>query len=88
MVDFPDAPATMTPQAAFAKIAGSADTFNEMSYGKFTYTMQPNYKWYRMSKNSTEYAKGGWSFLSHKEYITEATKLADADVDFSKGVSV
>ena len=87
MVDFPDAPATMTPQAAFAKIAGASDTFNEMSYGKFTYTMQPTFKWYRMSKNSTEYTNGGWTFSKHKDYIVEATKLADADVDFSKSES-
>lgn len=87
MVDFPDAPATMTPQAAFAKIAGAADTFKEVSYGKFTYTMQPTYKWYRMSKNSSEYTNGGWTFFGHRDYIAEATKLADADVDFSKSES-
>jgi M6 family metalloprotease-like protein len=37
-----------------------------------------------MSKNSTEYVAGGWTFLNHRDYITEAAKLADADVDFSK----
>jgi M6 family metalloprotease-like protein len=36
-----------------------------------------------MSKNSSEYVTGGWTFNSHKAYITEAAKLADADVDFS-----
>ena len=41
MVDFPDAPATMTPTDAFARISQSADVFKEMSYGKFNYTFKP-----------------------------------------------
>jgi M6 family metalloprotease-like protein len=84
MVDFPDAPATMTPTDAFARISQSADVFKEMSYGKFNYTFKPQLKWYRMSKNSSDYVAGGWTFIKHRDYITEAAKLADADVDFSK----
>ena len=87
MVDFPDAPATMSTQAAFAKISGATDTFKEVSYGKFIYEMQPTTKWYRMSKNSSAYVAGGWSFEKHKNYILEATSLADKDVDFSKSDS-
>jgi M6 family metalloprotease-like protein len=84
MVDFPDAPASMTPTDAFARISPSADVFKEMSYGKLNYTFKPQLKWYRMSKNSSEYVAGGWTFLKHRDYITEAAKLADADIDFSK----
>ena len=84
MVDFPDAPASMTPTDAFARISPSADVFNEMSYGKLSYTFKPALKWYRMSKNSSNYVKGGWTFDKHRDYITEAAKLADADVNFSK----
>jgi len=84
MVDFPDAPATMTPTEAFARISPAADVFKEMSYGKLNYAFNPQSKWYRMSKNSTEYVAGGWTFLNHRNYISEAAKLADADVDFSK----
>jgi hypothetical protein len=51
MVDFPDAPASMTPTDAFARISPSADVFKEMSYGKLNYTFKPQLKWYRMSKN-------------------------------------
>jgi M6 family metalloprotease-like protein len=87
MVDFPDAPATMTTQAAFAKIAGATDTFKEMSYGKFNYVMQPTAKWYRMSKKSSDYVSGGWTFDTQKAYILEATAIADNDVDFSKSDS-
>ena len=84
MVDFPDAPATMTPADAFARISPAADVFQEMSYGKLNYAFKPQLKWYRMSKKSSDYVAGGWTFNKHRDYITEAAKLADADVDFSK----
>jgi len=84
MVDFSDAPATMTPAEAFARISPSADVFKEVSYGKFNYVFKPQLKWYRMSKKSSEYVTGGWTFNSHRTYISEAANLADIDVDFSK----
>lgn len=84
MVDFPDAPASMTPADAFARISPSADVFTEMSYGKLNYTFKPQMKWYRMSKKSSDYVAGGWTFVKHRDYIIEATKLADVDIDFSK----
>ena len=83
MVDFSDAPATMTPQAAFAKISGATATFSEVSYGRLNYAFNPQYKWYRMSKPSTQYAPLTQSFLTHRAYIAEAAALADAEVDFS-----
>jgi M6 family metalloprotease-like protein len=83
MVDFPDAPATITPQAAFAKISGATATFSEMSYNRMNYSFNPQYKWYRMSRPSTHYAPLNASFQSHREYISEATNLADPDVNFS-----
>ena len=87
MVDFPDSPSTMTPQDAFAKISGSTETFKEVSYGKLNYEFHPQYKWYRMSKPSTAYAPLNKSFLTHREYITEALTLADPDVDFASADS-
>jgi M6 family metalloprotease-like protein len=84
MVDFSDAPATMTPAEAFARISPSADVFKEVSYGKFNYVFKPQLKWYRMSKKSSDYVTGGWTFNSHRAYISEAANLADLDVDFSK----
>jgi len=83
MVDFADAPATMSPSEALARISPAQDVFKEMSYGKLNYNLKPQLKWYRMSKNSSEYVAGGWTFNSHRDYITEAAKLADPDVDFS-----
>ena len=83
MVDFADAPATMTPSEALARISPAQDVFKEMSYGKLSFNLKPQMKWYRMSKNSSEYVAGGWTFFKHRDYITEAARLADSDVDFS-----
>jgi len=84
MVDFSDAPATLSPQEAFSKISGATATFDEISYGKLNYTFVPSFKWYRMSKPSTDYAPLNQSFDSHRAYILEALTLADAETDFSK----
>ena len=88
MVDFSDAPATMTPQAAFAKISGATATFSEVSYGQLNYAFNPQYKWYRMSKPSTQYAPLTQSFVTHRAYIAEAAALADSEVDFSSTDSI
>lgn len=84
MVDFPDAKATKTPKEAFDLISPAVNVFTEMSYGKLNYKLAPKFKWYRMSKNSSSYVQGGWTFESQRNYIIEATKLADKDVNFSK----
>lgn len=88
MVDFSDAPAKMTPQAAFAKISGATATFSEVSYGQLNYAFNPKYKWYRMSKPSKQYAPLTQSFLTHRAYIAEAAALADSEVDFSSTDSI
>ena len=83
MVDFSDAVATRSPVDAFAFInPGAADTFQEMSYGRMTYKMDPTLKWYRMSQPSSSYSFS--TFLDQKSYIQEAVQLASHDVDFSK----
>lgn len=84
--DFPDAEATKTPEEAYQLVAGAADTFKSLSYGKFEYAMNPVYKWYRLSKSLSEY-------VNHDDpegrrgpvqgYIEEVIALADPDVDFS-----
>lgn len=83
MVDFADAPATMSPEEAFAKIAPSSEIFDEVSYGRLDYRIEPVLRWYRMSRPSTDYAPLTSSFEHHRAYLAEAVALADADVDFS-----
>ena len=83
MVDFSDAVATRTPAEVFGIInPGSAEIFKEVSYGKMTYSFDPKLKWYRMSHPSTDYTFK--SFDDQRNYIQEAVKLAENDVDFSK----
>jgi M6 family metalloprotease-like protein len=84
MVDFPDAPATISPQNAFAMVSGASETFKEMSYGRLDYKLVPTFKWYRMKSNSTTYAPLNKSFDSHRAYIAEALAMADPDIDFSQ----
>lgn len=88
MVDFPDAPATMSPEDAFAKLAPSSGIFAEVSYGHLDYRLEPVMTWYRMSQPSTAYAPLTSSFERHRDYVAEAVALADADVDFSSTESL
>jgi M6 family metalloprotease-like protein len=81
LVDFPDSPASMSPEAAFAKISGASDTFAEMSYSRMNYKLNPVLRWYRMSQASTQYKTN--NYADHLAYIKEAVNLADPDVDFS-----
>lgn len=82
LVDFPDAPATISPAAAVAKLKQAEAIFSEMSYGRMEFRLTPKLRWYRMSKNSNEYQFAA-SFDSHRKYIAEAVALADPEVDFS-----
>lgn len=83
-VDFPDAKASMTPELAFAKVSESSKLFDELSYGRMQFVMQPTYKWYRMSQTSKTYAPLNQSFAHHRAYMAEAIALADPEIDFSK----
>jgi M6 family metalloprotease-like protein len=85
-VDFPDAKATMTPDAAFAKINPRAtQIFSEVSYGKLNYILEPNLHWFTMSKPSTAYSYA--SFDGQHSFAAEALALADPTTDFSKSDS-
>ncbi|MFE7315360.1 M6 family metalloprotease domain-containing protein [Streptomyces sp. NPDC057555] len=50
-VDFPDAPATLSPMARFAEFFPAAtDYFRTSSYGRLTYVPKPLFRWIRMSR--------------------------------------
>ncbi|MFM6966932.1 MAG: hypothetical protein ACKOWI_06200 [Rhodoluna sp.] len=86
-VDFPNAKATMTPEAAFAKINPRAsEIFTEMSYGKLNYSFYPNLQWFTMSKPASSYSYA--SFQGQHDFFAEAVALADPTTDFSKTDSV
>ncbi len=86
MVDFPDAVATMTPQAAFNLISpGAVDFFTAATYGQMKLVLTPTLRWDRMSQDSTAYnmTRSTISFASQKAYATEALTLAARTLDFS-----
>jgi len=83
MVDFSDAPATMSPEEALSKIGPAESIFTEVSYGRMKFVLSPQLEWYRMSRPSTAYAPLTKSFDNHRAYVAEAVALADPEVDFS-----
>lgn len=84
-VDFSDAPATRTPQEIYSIISPAAENYyNAVSYNNLALTFDPAFKWFRMSKPSSQYGWASLTFDLHKAYIQEALSLADPTVDFSK----
>jgi M6 family metalloprotease-like protein len=93
--DFPDVPASQTPQEVFAAISPNAEKFfADISYGRMCWTLEPHLIWLRLSQSSAYYAQGVGTPgqppdpVRHQEFIQEAVTLADPDVDFSTADSV
>ncbi len=87
--DFADTPASQTPEEVFALISPSAEKFfNDISYGKMNWALEPHLVWLRLSQPSAHYGEGIRSYEGHLEFIQEAVNLADSDVDFSTVDSV
>ena len=87
--DFEDVPARQTPEELFAQISPGAEQFyEEVSYGRMVYTLEPHFTWLRLSQASSHYGQGIRSYEGHLQFIQEAINLADVDVDFSTADSV
>ena len=99
-VDFPDRPASAVtqtspidyrqPQAYYEFLKQSVEWFRTASYGRFNLEITPIFKWYRMPRNSTEWAMDyrvtGPRRLSAEgqgEFTAAAVAAADPEVDFS-----
>lgn len=83
-VDFPDAPATETTGSDYANLVpGGPQWFTTSSYGRLTLDITPVHQWFRMPQPSTAYGfQRGLTFATHRAYITDAVRAADAAVDF------
>lgn len=89
--DFPDLPATMTPEQALALISPHAETFFTVtSYGKLKLVLDPYLHWTRMSKPSADFGfHRGSGFDVHRAYLQEAIDLTpEADYSRAQGVVV
>lgn len=87
--DFDDVPASQTPEEVFALISPNGEKFfNDISYGKMNYVLEPHFVWLRLSQPSAHYGGGIRTYEGHLEFIQEAVTLADSNVDFSTADSV
>ncbi|MGP3974270.1 M6 family metalloprotease domain-containing protein [Streptomyces sp. 8N114] len=83
-VDFPDAPATESPDDVAAQLTPGAEWLREASYDKVRLDITQHKKWVRMPHKSTDYGyERGLSHEEHEKYIKDAVTAADPDVDFS-----
>ena len=85
-VDFPDAPASRTAQNVLDVIQpGAPAYYGALSYGAMTFQLEPNLRWFRMSKPSTDY---GWpnnvTFQAHRALLQEAANLATSTTNMSQ----
>jgi M6 family metalloprotease-like protein len=82
-VEFQGAAATLTPQAVFAIISPTSESyFQTVSYGRMTLSYQTEFQWLRMSKTAGDYEFN--TFQGHQAYIQEAVSLAGSTVDYSQ----
>jgi len=87
-VDFSDAPGdATTPQELFEGFVPQTEAaMKELSHGMFQPTITPLLKWVRMPRQLAQY---GFSservgYDKHHDFIDEAIKASDPDVDFSQ----
>ena len=90
-VDFPDAHATITPQARFDEFFPAATEFFRISsYGRLSYRPTPLLRWIRMPRPLTAYAiKRGDAFdpasdTGYHALSRDLVRAVDASVDFRK----
>lgn len=86
-VDFPDAPGSTTgpADAASAWLSLGARWLSRSSYGRLSLELDPELRWFRMPRPSTDYGiGGGTTYEQHRVYIADAFAAADATVDFSR----
>ncbi len=82
-VDFPDAPATQDPAPLTSATVDGLGRFEEYSYGRFTVLAQIVSGWRRMPRAASSYASLSDGGDGAKTFLSEATGVVDAEVDFS-----
>jgi M6 family metalloprotease-like protein len=88
-VDFSDVPATESAETIYSMISPNAEKFfNDISYGRMTWLLEPHFAWLRLSQPSVHYGEGIRTYEGHLQFIQEAVDAADEAVDFSTVDSV
>jgi M6 family metalloprotease-like protein len=84
-VDFPDAPATGTPDDYYRQLAPAADWMKQDSYGRARLDIDPLKRWIHMPQASASYGfQRGITFETHEAYVKQAVEAAEPYTDFSK----
>ncbi|MGW2374522.1 MULTISPECIES: M6 family metalloprotease domain-containing protein [Kitasatospora] len=84
-VDFPDAPATGTPDDYYRQLAPAADWMRQDSYGRARLDIDPLKRWIHMPQAASSYGfERGITFEQHELYVKQAVQAADPYVDFSR----
>lgn len=81
-VDFSDAPASEDVAALARQHTADLDWFSEVSYGRFSLTVTPLLRWYRLAKPASAY--GNWQvFEAERAFVADAIAASDADVNYA-----
>lgn len=82
---FPDTQVEETTQALYdLLVPGGVDYFKRSSYGQVTLTVDALHRWLPLARASDCGDYDCRRFDTHKRYLTEAIRLAEAEVDFAR----
>ncbi|CAN5285051.1 M6 family metalloprotease domain-containing protein [soil metagenome] len=82
-VDFPDVPATQDAAPLASTTVSGLGRFEEYSYGRFSVSTQIVPGWRRMPRPASSYASLSDGGDGARTFLSEATGVVDAEVDFS-----
>jgi len=85
-VDFPDAPARIAAQSYFEQfVPQGLKIIEDLSYGKVRFSIDGPHGWFRMPRASGDYGYfRGMDGEAHRGLITDAVKVSDSAVDYSR----
>ncbi|WP_229840355.1 M6 family metalloprotease domain-containing protein [Streptomyces brasiliensis] len=85
-LSFPDSAPRVTPAELTADhFPATSRFFEQASYGKLKLRPHPLSHWIRMPHSSTSYAiRRDWKAAQRAEYLRDAFRVADREVDFSR----
>ena len=84
-VDFPNRRGSESTQSLYDSLVPRSNSwFAETSYGSASLDVTPVHRWLRMPRSSNAYRLGdGVSFEEQRNYIADAVRAADPDLDFA-----
>ena len=82
---FPDGTEDRTPQELYDHLVPQAvKYYKETSYGKLNLEVDVDYRWWPVSKPSTDESYSYKKYETHRAYVADIVSAADSEIDFSK----